>query len=104
MSDVALRLANVRRGFPQADGRLEVLVGVDLEVRRGEIVALVAPSGAGKSTLLHIAGLLEPADSGEVEIGGQRCSGMSEAERTRTRRLVRLVRHGTWAGRKPGAC
>ena len=87
MSDVALRLANVRRGFPQADGRLEVLNGVDLEVRRGEIVALVAPSGAGKSTLLHIAGLLEPADSGEVEIGGQRCSGMSEAERTRTRRL-----------------
>jgi len=87
MSDVALRLANVRRGFAQADGRLEVLTGVDLEVRRGEIVALVAPSGAGKSTLLHIAGLLEPADSGEVEIGGQRCSGMSEAERTRTRRL-----------------
>ena len=87
MSDVALRLANVCRGFPQADGRLEVLNGVDLEVRRGEIVALVAPSGAGKSTLLHIAGLLEPADSGEVEIGGLRCSGMSEAERTRTRRL-----------------
>jgi lipoprotein-releasing system ATP-binding protein len=87
MSDVALRLANVRRGCPQADGRLEVLTGVDLEVRRGEIVALVAPSGAGKSTLLHIAGLLEPADSGEVEIGGQRCAGMSEAERTRTRRL-----------------
>jgi ABC-type nitrate/sulfonate/bicarbonate transport system ATPase subunit len=63
MSNIALRLANVRRGFPQADGRLEVLNGVDLEVRRGEIVALVAPSGAGKSTLLHIAGLLEPADS-----------------------------------------
>ena len=87
MSNIALRLANVRRGFPQADGRLEVLNGVDLEVLRGEIVALVAPSGAGKSTLLHIAGLLEPADSGEVEIGGERCSGMSEAERTRTRRL-----------------
>jgi lipoprotein-releasing system ATP-binding protein len=87
MSDVALRLADLRRGFPQAGGRLEVLRGVDLEVRRGEIVALVAPSGAGKSTLLHIAGLLEHADSGEIEIGGKPCSAMSEGERTRTRRM-----------------
>jgi lipoprotein-releasing system ATP-binding protein len=87
MSEIALRLADVRRSFPQAGGRLEVLRGVDLEVRRGEIVALVAPSGAGKSTLLHIAGLLEHADAGEIEIGGRACSAMSEGERTRTRRL-----------------
>ena len=86
MNEVALRLAGITRSFPQAGGRLDVLRGVDLAVRRGEIVALVAPSGAGKSTLLHIAGLLEHADGGEIEIGGRVCAGMSEGERTRTRR------------------
>ena len=86
MNEVALRLSGVTRSFPQAGGRLDVLKGVDLQVRRGEIVALVAPSGAGKSTLLHIAGLLERADGGEIEIGGHACAAMSEGERTRTRR------------------
>jgi lipoprotein-releasing system ATP-binding protein len=49
-------------------------------------VALVAPSGAGKSTLLHIAGLLEPADSGEVYIDAVATSDLSDVQRTRMRR------------------
>jgi lipoprotein-releasing system ATP-binding protein len=87
MNEPALALQGVTRGFPQAGGRLEVLKGVDLALVPGEVVALVAPSGAGKSTLLHIAGLLEHADGGTIRVGGQDCSAMSEAERTRTRRL-----------------
>ena len=73
MSDVALELKNVSRTFQQGKTSLAVLRGVDLQVRAGEIVALVGPSGAGKSTLLHIAGLLEKADSGEIMIDGRAC-------------------------------
>ncbi len=63
-----------------------VLRGVDLTLQRGEVVALVAPSGAGKSTLLHIAGLLDSPDAGQVEIGGQDMTGLSDDRRTAARR------------------
>lgn len=81
-----LRLQGVVRTYAQAGEALEVLRGVDLHVRAGEVVALVGPSGAGKSTLLHVAGLLEPPDGGEVFVQGRPCSGMSDDERTRARR------------------
>jgi lipoprotein-releasing system ATP-binding protein len=67
------------------DRTLEVLKGVDLTVRAGEIVGLIGPSGSGKSSLLHAAGLLESPDAGFIRVGGVDCGGMSEAERTRTR-------------------
>ena len=82
----AIALTRIVHGFRQGALRLEVLRGASLTLAAGEIVALVGPSGAGKSTLLHIAGLLERPQSGEIEIGGQVCNAMSEAERTRTRR------------------
>ncbi len=85
MSEAPLVLADVVRRFRTGDGTLEVLRGVDLTLRAGEIVALVAPSGAGKSTLLHIAGLLEKPDGGEVRVGGRSTAEMSEAERTAAR-------------------
>ncbi|MEC9347893.1 MAG: ABC transporter ATP-binding protein [Pseudomonadota bacterium] len=87
MSETALRLSGVVRTFHQGDRRLEVLRGADLELAPGEVVALVGPSGAGKSTLLQIAGLLEPPDGGEVSVRGKAASGMSERQRTETRRL-----------------
>ncbi len=86
MSDAALVLDGVTRGFKQGRGELRVLDGVDLVVNPGEIVALVAPSGAGKSTLLHIAGLLEHPGEGEVKIGGQACGKLSDDRRTAIRR------------------
>jgi lipoprotein-releasing system ATP-binding protein len=49
-------------------GKLEVLKGIDLEIRKGEIVSVVGASGAGKSTLLHIMGTLDRADRGELQI------------------------------------
>jgi lipoprotein-releasing system ATP-binding protein len=85
MSEV-LRLEGIRRVFKQGGEKIEVLRGVDLSVKGGEIVALLGPSGSGKSTLLHIAGLLEQPTSGTIVIGGQDCSKMGEQERTLTRR------------------
>ncbi len=76
MSEVALALEGVTRGFKQGHGELRVLNGADLILREGEIVALVAPSGAGKSTLLHIAGLLEHPGEGE---GAHRRRGLRQA-------------------------
>ena len=83
-----LALRGVHRAFPEAAGsrRLEVLRGVDLTIKAGEIVALVGPSGAGKSTLLHIAGLLEKPDSGQVVLDGHDYSQAGEAARTQARR------------------
>ncbi|MGF1446221.1 MAG: ABC transporter ATP-binding protein [Pikeienuella sp.] len=86
MSESALRLAAITRSFSQGPRRVDVLRGVDLEVRPGEVVALVAPSGAGKSTLLQIAGLLDTATTGSVAIGGRVLTGLSDAARTAARR------------------
>jgi lipoprotein-releasing system ATP-binding protein len=82
-----LVLQGVRRHYPDAGDGLTVLDDANLEVYPGQMVALVAPSGAGKSTLLQIAGLLEYPDKGEVYIGGRAAGKLSDAERTRLRRL-----------------
>lgn len=87
MSDVILRLSGIEKSYNKNQvGEVPVLRGIDLTLHAGEIVALVAPSGAGKSTLLHIAGLLDGADKGQVEIGGQALSQASDRKRTITRR------------------
>ena len=86
MSEAALKLDRVSRVYEQASGALTVFRNVSLEVRPGEIVALVGPSGAGKSSLLHIAGLLEEPSEGEVFIAGRSAASLSERERTQLRR------------------
>ena len=61
-------------------GDLEVLRGVDLTVKSGEIVSIVGASGAGKTTLLQILGTLDVPDSGEVAVDGESTSGLSRRE------------------------
>ena len=61
-----LRASGIRRTY----GSLQVLKGIDLEVKKGEVVAIVGPSGAGKSTFLHILGTLDRPEQGEVFIEG----------------------------------
>ncbi len=86
MSEPVLQLKSIARSFHQGEERLDVLKDASLSLRAGETVALVGPSGAGKSTLLHIAGLLEPADGGEVLIDGQAAGTLKDDARTRLRR------------------
>lgn len=64
-------------GIHKAYGKLEILKGVDLEVRKGEIVTILGASGAGKSTLLHILGTLDKSDRGEVVIDGTSIASLS---------------------------
>ncbi|HUV32006.1 MAG TPA: ABC transporter ATP-binding protein [Devosiaceae bacterium] len=81
-----LRLEGVEMRYHDGERMIEVLSGATLEAAPGEILAIVAPSGAGKSTLLHIAGLLERQVAGEVSLGGQPTSVMSDRMRTLMRR------------------
>ena len=81
-----LELKNVYRSFKQGNQTLQVLRGVNLDIEKGEIIALVGPSGSGKSTLLQLAGLLEKPTKGDIYIEGQKCSTLSDAVRTSLRR------------------
>lgn len=63
-----LRVSNIYKGFGSGRRRLEVLKGIDLEIKSGELVALMGPSGCGKSTLLNIIGGLLEADSGAISL------------------------------------
>ncbi|MBB36687.1 MAG: ABC transporter [Hirschia sp.] len=81
-----LRLKNVHRTYHTGEGSLTVLKGANLDLRPGEMTALVGPSGSGKSTLLHTAGLLEYPDEGVVEIEGIDAQSLSDGARTKIRR------------------
>ena len=87
MSDNILRLQGIEKAYNRGmDGEVTVLKALDLAIAPAQVVALVAPSGAGKSTLLHIAGLLDTADSGQVEIDGVDMRGLDDKARTVLRR------------------
>ena len=81
-----LELCNIEQSYRQADKFLPILKGIDLKIMPGEIVALTGASGVGKSTLLHIAGLLEPATSGDILINGIATASLDDNKRTTLRR------------------
>ncbi len=84
MNNLALQLKNVRHSFTQGKTKLDVLRGINLEIKQGEMVALLGPSGCGKSTLLQIAGLLEKPNSGEIIIGDV-INDAKQSDKVRTR-------------------
>ncbi len=68
---ITVEVHGVHKSYRDATRRVEVLAGVALTAKAGELVAVVGPSGSGKSTLLHLLGALDQPDSGEITIGGQ---------------------------------
>jgi len=65
------------RNIQKKYGQLQVLKGVDVDIKKGEIVSIVGSSGAGKSTLLHILGTLDTADTGEIILNNQKVNQLS---------------------------
>lgn len=84
--DCVLKLSNVTKNYRQGKQNLEVLKGIDLDIRSGEVTALVGQSGSGKSTLLQIAGLLDKPSSGTICISGKDISKAGDDVRTELRR------------------
>jgi lipoprotein-releasing system ATP-binding protein len=85
MSDIVLGCAKLAKIYQQGAVEVRVLLGVDLEVRAGELVSIVGASGSGKSTLLHLLGGLDSATSGDVSILGRPMQSLTEAARGRLR-------------------
>ena len=79
--DVVIRCERLGKTYEEGDLRTPVFDQLDLEVRRGETVAIVGASGAGKSTLLHLLGGLDQATSGEVYVAGERMFALGERQR-----------------------
>jgi ABC-type lipoprotein export system ATPase subunit len=80
-----VRARAVIKGFGQGRAARRVLDGADLDVARGELVAIVGRSGSGKSTLLHLVAGLDRADGGTIEVDGERVDGASDRRLTALR-------------------
>ena len=86
-AEVLVRAKGLRREYGSGAGLIRAVDGVDLEVARGEAVAVRGPSGCGKSTLLHLLGGLDRPTAGELHLNGRRIDKLSE------RGLAQLRRH-----------
>jgi lipoprotein-releasing system ATP-binding protein len=84
-SAVQLKAQALTKSYRKGATVIPVLRGVDLEVRRGEFLAIIGQSGSGKSTLLHILGTLDAPDSGEVHYDGRRIDNLPLSHRDRVR-------------------
>lgn len=85
MPNGSMRVENLFHSFSEANGTVQVLNGVSLEAKPGEITSIAGPSGCGKSTLLYLMGLLDRPDSGKVFMGNSEVQNLEDDERTKAR-------------------
>ena len=77
---LVIKIRNIIRNFPLGQEVVKVLKGIDLDIERGEYVALMGPSGSGKSTLMNLLGCLDTPTDGTYELNGKDVSNMSDDE------------------------
>ena len=80
MADSLIKITNIKRDFPLGNEIVYVLKGIDLEIKKGEYVALMGPSGSGKSTLMNILGCFDTPTSGTYILNGKHVSEMQDDE------------------------
>jgi putative ABC transport system ATP-binding protein len=81
-----IEIKGIKKSFGNADNKIEVLKGIDININKGEICVLLGASGSGKSTLLNIIGGIDTADSGYISIEGDKIANMNEKQLTNYRR------------------
>ena len=80
--EALVKIRGVHKTFARGGEKVDVLQGLDLEVGRGEFLALMGPSGSGKSTLLNLIGGLDRPTSGSIEVGGVRIDELADSKLT----------------------
>ncbi|MEY2739785.1 MAG: hypothetical protein RL259_1694 [Bacteroidota bacterium] len=80
MAESLISITNIKRDFPLGNEIVYVLKGIDLDIKKGEYVALMGPSGSGKSTLMNILGCLDTPTSGTYILNGKHVSEMQDDE------------------------
>jgi len=75
-----IRLRNIRKAYKTGYTQLEVLKGIDLDIKEGEFASIMGSSGSGKSTLLNIIGILDDYDDGDYYLDGKMIKGLSQTE------------------------
>ena len=85
MNQPILHLSGITKTYRQGDLEFQALKGVDLEIQKGEMVALMGPSGSGKTTLMQVIGLLDRPTNGSYHLRGRDVTQLSENERAEAR-------------------
>jgi putative ABC transport system ATP-binding protein len=80
MSEIVIRTKSLSKEYVRDEFHVSALDGVDIQIERGEFVALMGPSGSGKSTLLHLIAAMDRATEGEIEVLGSNLRSMNDRE------------------------
>lgn len=86
MTAALLELRGVERRYPSGETEVTVLKGVDIDIRAGEMLAIVGPSGSGKSTLMNILGCLDRPSAGSYKVEGEETGALDDDALARLRR------------------
>ena len=80
MAEILVKVSNVYKSYKRDSLQIPVLENINLEIPQGEFVALMGPSGSGKTTLLNLIAGIDKPTKGDIVIGGQKISGLSEGQ------------------------